>query len=132
MRFLYLLLQPLLLGVGKTASLPHGPVNLDLAPQVTTAPETAIKVHVSEDPRTVLPPPNTPCKRKCSCTHGTQPPEGRVYCGYCWGVDPVNDILYGSEVIKCSPGDCCSYGYYDGRCDTNHTQPEYDVFCKNS
>lgn len=37
--------------------------------------------------------------------------------------------MYGSEVIRCSPGACCSYGYYDGRCDTNSTQPDYKLFC---
>lgn len=28
-------------------------------------------------------------------------------------------MLWGTDVVKCSPGDCCNYGYLDGRCDVN-------------
>jgi hypothetical protein len=42
-----------------------------------------------------------------------------MYCGFCWGVDSEGGMLYGTDVVKCSPGDCCNYGYLDGRCNVN-------------
>jgi hypothetical protein len=28
-------------------------------------------------------------------------------------------MLYGTDVVKCSPGNCCNYEFLDGRCDVN-------------
>ncbi|KAF2705049.1 hypothetical protein K504DRAFT_506521 [Pleomassaria siparia CBS 279.74] len=85
-------------------------------------------------PGSPIPPPNTPCKKICTCTEGNQPPEGRMYCGFCWGVDSESGTLYGEDVVKCLQHDCCNYGPLDGRC-SNVGDPYQDqdrfknVFC---
>ncbi|KAF2464993.1 uncharacterized protein BDR25DRAFT_360897 [Lindgomyces ingoldianus] len=69
-------------------------------------------------PAALSPPsPDKPCKPNCECVEGSQPPQGRLYCGYCDGIWPgPGETLPGSDMFLCKNDSCCDYGH-DARCE---------------
>ena len=72
------------------------------------------------------------CDPNCKCPSGIPfPSEGKVYCGWCGAVEPINGAtMMAQDVIECKPNGCCDYGDIDDRCHGKVGEwPDYNKFC---